>query len=62
MNKKIKGALKSKTVWFNIITGAVELINAFAMPLGLQPGTLTMVAAVGNVFLRFVTSQSLDSK
>lgn len=60
--KKLKGALKSKTVWFNVITGVLELVNVFAVPLGIQPGTLTMIAAVGNVFLRFVTSQSLDSK
>lgn len=26
----IKGALKSKTVWFNIITGALEVANLFA--------------------------------
>ena len=60
--KKLIGALKSKTVWFNIITGVVELTNALAVPLGFQPGTLTIVAAVGNVILRFLTSQPLDQK
>jgi hypothetical protein len=60
--KKLIGALKSKTVWFNIITGALELINALAVPLGIQPGVLTIVAAVGNVALRFLTSHPLEQK
>lgn len=60
--KKLIGALKSKTVWFNIITGVVELTNAFAVPLGIAPGTLTIVGAVGNVVLRFLTSLPLELK
>lgn len=56
----IKGALKSKTVWFNIITGAIELTNAFA-PF-LPPGTAMAVNVVGNVLLRFVTDKPLSEK
>ena len=56
----IKGALKSKTVWFNIITGAMELANAFGG--FLPPGVAMTVNVVGNVMLRFVTSEPLEAK
>lgn len=56
----IKGALKSKTVWFNAITGALELTNAFGG--FLPPGVGMAVNVVGNVILRFVTSEPLSSK
>jgi hypothetical protein len=60
--KKLKGLLKSKTFYFNVITSSLELINAFALPLGIQPGTLTLISAVGNVMIRFITSKPLEDK
>lgn len=56
----IKGALKSKTVWFNLITGALEIANLFAPVL--PPGSMTAINVVGNVLLRFVTTQPLSEK
>jgi hypothetical protein len=56
----IKGALKSKTVWFNLITGALEVANLFAVML--PPGTITAINVVGNVLLRFVTTEPLEAK
>jgi hypothetical protein len=56
----VKGALKSKTVWFNVITGVLEIANLFATVL--PPGTMTAINVIGNVALRFVTSKPLSEK
>jgi len=56
----IKGALRSKTVWFNLITGALEIANLFAPVL--PPGSMTAINVVGNVLLRFVTTKPLSEK
>lgn len=56
----IKGLLKSKVFYFNLITGAIELVNAFA-PF-LPPGTAMAVSVVGNVLLRFFTDKPLSEK
>jgi len=56
----IKGALKSKTIWFNLITGGLEIANLFAVIL--PPGTMVILTVLGNVALRFVTSESLAEK
>jgi hypothetical protein len=56
----LAGALKSKTVWFNIITGAMELANAFTGTL--PQGSAMVINVVGNIILRFLTTQSLATK
>lgn len=56
----LKGLLKSKVFWFNAITGSLELANVFAAVL--PPGSAMIINAVGNVALRFVTSEPLSAK
>ena len=58
--ESIKGLLKSKTFYFNVITGLLEITNLFAGVI--PPGSLVMVNAVGNIALRFVTTKPLSEK
>ena len=62
-----KGALKSKTVWFNVllaILGGLELMGTHLTTLlGSQVAAAIMLAgAVANLALRAVTTQSLQEK
>lgn len=56
----LKGLLRSKTFWFNIATGAVEVVN-FLAPV-LPPGVVTGVGVIGNIILRAVTTEPLKAK
>ena len=63
----LKGALKSKTVWFNVllaILGSLELMGTHLTTLfGSQVAAAIMLAgAVANLALRAVTTQSLSEK
>ena len=63
----LKGALKSKTVWFNVllaILGGLELMGTHLTTLfGSQVAAAIMLAgAVANLALRAVTTQSLSEK
>lgn len=63
----IKGALKSKTVWFNVllaILGGLELMGAHLTTLwGPQVAAAIMLSgAVANLVLRTITTQSLQEK
>mgnify|MGYP001574484141 CR=1 FL=1 len=53
----------SKTIWFNVITtilGLVaELSNTF--PVSDHPKLWISIVAVGNIILRFLTTQSITS-
>lgn len=63
----LKGAWKSKTIWFNAIVGAlVSLESVFPL---LQPalgpqwyGIIMVALTVGNVVLRGVTNKALADK
>ena len=62
-----KGALKSKTVWFNAllaILGGLELMGAHLTTLwGTQVAAAIMLSgAVTNLVLRTITTQSLQEK
>jgi len=62
-----KGALKSKTVWFNVllaILGGLELMGAHLTTLfGSQVAAAIMLSgAVANLALRAITTQSLQEK
>ena len=62
MNKdKIIGLLKSKTFWWNVSTIAVES-GALLGILGIPPGTITAINALGNIVLRTITTQSIEEK
>jgi hypothetical protein len=52
----LKGLLKSKVFYFNVLTGVVELSQL------LPPGTGVLVGTVGNILLRFVTNTPLSQK
>ena len=53
----------SKTLWANIIAGAVTVAGAFGLDLGLAPETQASLVAgvmvVVNIVLRFVTTKPL---
>lgn len=57
----LKGALKSKTIWWNIIVGGLEIANTLLVTV-LPPGTLMALNVLGNVALRAITSESLEAK
>jgi hypothetical protein len=63
----MKGALKSKTVWFNVllaVLGGLELMGAHLTTLwGPQVAAAIMLSgAVANLALRAVTTQPLAEK
>ena len=63
----LKGALKSKTVWFNVllaILGGLELMGAHLTTLwGPQVAAAVMLSgAVANLALRAITTESLREK
>lgn len=63
----LKGALKSKTVWFNVllaVLGGLELMGAHLTTLfGSQIAAAIMLSgAVANLALRAITTQSLQEK
>ena len=63
----LKGALKSKTVWFNVliaILGGLELMGAHLTTLfGSQVAAGIMLSgAIANLALRAVTTQPLAAK
>jgi len=57
----IRGALKSKTVWFNIALYAVDVIGQFDF-IKNDPDLAILIATLGNIALRFVTKTGLRSK
>jgi len=63
----IKGALKSKTVWWNVtlaVLGGLELIGAHLTTLfGTQVAAAILAAgAMANIALRAITTQPLSQK
>ena len=63
----LKGALKSRTVWFNVllaILGGLELMGAHLTTLfGAQvAATIMLTGAMANLVLRTITTQSLQEK
>ena len=63
----LKGALKSKTVWFNVIMavlGGLELVGAHLTTLfGTQvAASILLVGGIANLALRAVTTQALSEK
>lgn len=60
MTDALKGALKSKTVWFNLASAALEITNMIAPVI--PPGTWTLVVNAVNIGLRFLTTQALADK
>jgi hypothetical protein len=63
----LQGALKSKTVWWNVllaVLGGLELIGGHMTVLWGQEvaAAILMVGALANLVLRTVTTQALSEK
>lgn len=63
----LKGALKSKTVWWNVllaVLGGLELMGGHMTVLWGQEvaAAILMVGAMANLALRAVTTQALSEK
>lgn len=59
--KKLKGALLSKTFWFNfvvLLVESVDLLNGKTIP----PAVAVSIMTVGNIILRAITKESLEKK
>lgn len=56
------GALKSKTVWFNVTAGVVGVVTQVLADVGLPAELYALIVAGGNVVLRAVTTEPLSSK
>ena len=61
----IKGAIRSKTMWFNLITAVLAMLSlkeiTTLMPQTFLPN-LAVINAVGNLILRVLTNQPLAGK
>ena len=65
--KLLKGALKSKTVWWNILLALLASLEMFAGNLTTLFGqqvaaSILLVGAMANLVLRVVTTQALADK
>jgi hypothetical protein len=63
----LQGALKSKTVWWNVllaVVGGLELVGGHMTVLWGQEvaAAILMVGALANLVLRAVTTQALSEK
>jgi hypothetical protein len=63
----LKGAIKSKTVWWNVllaVLGGLELVGGHMTVLWGQEvaAAILMVGALANLVLRAVTTQALSEK
>ena len=65
--RTLKGALRSRTVWWNILLALLASLEMFAGNLTTLFGaktaaTILMVGALANLVLRTVTTQSLKER
>ena len=63
----LKGALKSKTVWWNVLLALLASLEMFAGNLTVLFGqnvaaSILMVGAMANLVLRTITTQALREK
>lgn len=59
--KKLKGLLKSKTFWFNVVSGILAFVNATNGEL-ISNETSGTIITVGNILLRMITTKPLEKK
>ena len=67
MNAQIRGALKSRTVWWNVLLAVLASLELFASHLTTLFGqevaaAVLLTGAVINLVLRTVTTQALSEK
>ena len=53
--------LKSKTFWFNIITGGLVVVDQLTGKI-IPTEASASIVAIGNVILRLITTQSVSQK
>lgn len=63
----LKGALKSKTVWWNVLLALLASLEMFAGNLTVLFGqdvaaSILLVGALANLVLRTITTQALSEK
>lgn len=54
-----KNFLKSKTLWFNVLTIGLACFAVVTDNVDIQPAYVGIVNGIGNVFLRFLTKEKL---
>jgi len=63
MKSKIIGSLKSKTIWFNLLTVVVLIADMVGFQDFQASGDLIAITNIlGNIGLRFITRTALESK
>ena len=67
MNAQIRGALKSRTVWWNVLLAVLASLELFASHLTTLFGqevaaAVLLTGAVINLALRTITTQALSEK
>jgi len=50
---------KSKTVWFNIISTVLAVVQGIQGNAWIKPEYQVLIITIGNTFLRFLTSQPM---
>lgn len=61
MGVSMKSWLRSKTLWFNVSAGMLGVVLAALETAPIKPEVLAGVLAVGNIGLRFLTTQAIGS-
>lgn len=56
----LRGSLKSKTVWINVLTLVVDYAGVLTGVI--PPGALTAIVALANIGVRVLTTESLAEK
>ena len=57
----MKAWWKSRTIWVNVLGGAVEVGQLLGQLQVVPPGTVAMALAVANIVLRRMTSQPIGA-
>ncbi len=64
--RKLLGALKSKTIWWNVgsasVVAGLESFGGGLASIGLDPTVALLISTAVNAALRWVTKQSLDAR
>lgn len=58
----LEGFLKSKTIWFNVLSLAAAIFMSDEIKAYVDPMTLIKIQTVINIVLRLVTTQSVAEK
>ncbi len=62
MKRLLIGILKSKTIWFNILTLGLAAFGIITDQYPIDPKLLLSINGIGNLFLRALTTRALSEK